>query len=172
MSATEKSRVSLQELTELSLLCALMVGGKEAMRLLPNIHPVMILLLLAVLLYGWKAMYPVVGFVVLEILLYGLGIWNIMYIYMWPLVVAAAMPFRASRSWAFWAAFAGLFGLCFGALCSIPYLLFGGWKVAFSYWIAGIPFDLVHCVANAVQVFIVLPPLYRLARRRKAREVR
>ena len=157
-------RVSPRELTELSLLCALMVGGKEAMRLLPNIHPVMILLILSVLLYGWKAMYPVVGFVALEIMLYGIGIWNVMYIYMWPLIVAAAMPFRASRSWVFWAVFAAFFGLCFGALCAIPYMLFGGWKVAFSYWIAGIPFDLVHCVANGLQVFIVLPPLYRLAR--------
>lgn len=34
--------------------------------------------------------------------------------------------------------------------------------MALSYWVAGIPFDLIHCVSNTVLVFVLLPPLVRL----------
>ena len=38
---------SIREIAELSLFCALMVAGKESLRLIPNVHPVTLLLLLA-----------------------------------------------------------------------------------------------------------------------------
>lgn len=56
---------------------------------------------------------------------------------------------------------AGLFGLCFGALCSIPYIFIGGWAMAFSYWISGLPFDLVHCAGNFVLTLVLYKPLHR-----------
>ena len=88
----------------------------------------------------------------------------------WPIVVFAALPFRQSRSRALWAALAGLHGLCFGALCAIPYLFIGGWKMAFSWWVSGIPYDVIHCVSNAVLVFVLLPPLRKLLETLKARQ--
>ena len=68
-----------------------------------------------------------------KIALYGAGLWNLMYLYVWPIVVLAALPFRRSESRAFWAAIAGLHGLCFGALCAIPYFFIGGWQMAFLF---------------------------------------
>ena len=116
MSAGKSARLSIREIAELSLFCALMVAGKECLRLIPNVHPVTLLLLLATVVYGAKALYPAFGFALLEIALYGAGLWNLMYLYVWPIVVLAALPFRRSESRAFWAAIAGLHGLCFGAL--------------------------------------------------------
>ena len=121
MSAGKSARLSIREIAELSLFCALMVAGKECLRLIPNVHPVTLLLLLATAVYGAKALYPAFGFALLEIALYGAGLWNLMYLYVWPIVVLAALPFRRSESCAFWAAIAGLHGLCFGVLCAIPY---------------------------------------------------
>lgn len=57
-------------------------------------HPVTLLLLLATAVYGAKALYPAFGFALLEIALYGAGLWNLMYLYVWPIVVLAALPFR------------------------------------------------------------------------------
>lgn len=162
MSAGKAARLSTRELAELSLLCALMVAGKESLRVIPNVHPVTLLLLLAAIVYGAKALYPAFGFALLEIALYGAGIWNLMYLYVWPLVVFMALPFRAEKSRALWAALAGLHGLAFGALCAIPYLFIGGWPMALSWWIAGLPYDAIHCVSNAILTFVLLPPLVKL----------
>ena len=164
-----KRRLRLRELLELALLCALMFAFKEAMAVLPNIHPVLLLILLGVRVYGWRILYSVFGFVLLEIGVYGAGLWTLVYLYIWPLAAVLALPFRQNGSRLFWAAFAGVFGLCFGALCAIPYFFMGGWPMALSYWVAGIPFDLIHCVSNAVLVFILLPPLFRLVMRLKNR---
>ena len=169
MSAGKSARLSAREIAELSLICALMVAGKEGLRVIPNVHPVTLLLLLATAVYGVKALYPAFGFAILEIALYGAGLWNLMYLYVWPIVVFAALPIRQSRSRALWAALAGLHGLCFGALCAIPYLFIGGWKMAFTWWLSGIPYDVIHCVSNTVLTFVLLPPLRALLERLKAR---
>lgn len=133
MSAGKSARLSIREIAELSLFCALMVAGKECLRLIPNVHPVTLLLLLATAVYGAKALYPAFGFALLEIALYG----------------------------------AGLHGLCFGALCAIPYFFIGGWQMAFSWWVSGIPYDVIHCVSNTVLVFVLFPPLRRALERAK-----
>ena len=73
MSAGKSARLSIREIAELSLFCALMVAGKECLRLIPNVHPVTLLLLLATAVYGAKALYPAFGFALLEIALYGAG---------------------------------------------------------------------------------------------------
>ena len=165
MSAGKAARLTAREIAELSLICALMVAGKESLRVIPNVHPVTLLLLLATILYGAKALYPAFGFALLEIALYGAGIWNLMYLYVWPLAVLAALPFRKETSRALWAAIAGLHGLCFGALCAIPYFFIGGGRMAVSWWISGIPYDVIHCVSNAVLAFVLLPPLRKLMER-------
>lgn len=154
------NRLSVRELAELALLTALMAGGKEAMNALPNIHPVTLLLLLGVLRHGWRALYAAFGFALIEIGLYGFS--SLAYLYLWPVLVLAALPFRESRSPLFWGAFAGIFGLSFGALCAIPYFFIGGWQAALGYWVSGIPFDLIHGASNAVLVFTLLIPLYRV----------
>ena len=170
MSAGKSARLSAREIAELSLICALMVAGKEGLRVVPNVHPVTLLLLLATAVYGVKALYPAFGFALLEIALYGAGLWNLMYLYVWPIVVFAALPIRKSRSRALWAALAGLHGLCFGALCAVPYLFIGGWKMAVSWWLSGVPYDVIHCVSNAVLTFALLPPLRGLLETIKTRQ--
>lgn len=160
-----KRKLTARQLAELALLCALMVAGKEAMRFLPNVHPVCTLMILGVLLYGARVLYPVAAFVLLEIALYGAGAWSVMYLYVWPLIALAALPFRRSRSWLFWAVFAGIFGLAFGLLCAPTYWVIGGWQMALSWWASGIPYDLMHGAGNFALTLVLLPPLYRAALR-------
>lgn len=155
----------LREAVFLALLGALMMATQVAMAALPNIHLVAVLVILAALLFGWKALYSVYIFVLLEGLIYGFSMWFLNYLYVWTVLAVLAVLFRKNRSRWFWAAVAGIFGLLFGALCAIPYFFIGGWAAAFSYWVAGIPFDLVHCASNAVLTAVLLMPLYRLCTR-------
>ena len=159
--------LTLRELAALAVYCALLLGGKEAMRALPNIHPVTLLLIVCTLTHGARALYPAVGFVLLELAVNGAGLWSVMYAYAWPLVVLCALPFRRSRSRTFWACFAGVQGLTFGAVCALPYLFVAGPAAALAWWVAGIPFDLTHAVSNAALTYFLLPPLLRVEERIK-----
>lgn len=165
------NKLSVREFAELSILCALMFVGKEIVRWIPNVHPVMLLIMLCVIWYGWKTMYPVVVFVALEIALYGLGFWSVNYMYVWPLAVAVCMPFRKSRKWWLWALVAGGYGLMFGALCAIPYIFTSGIQAAAAYWIAGISFDLIQGASNFVIVLVLLPLLHRLMKKLKSNQI-
>lgn len=156
-------RLTVREMCWLALFGALMFGTQVAMASLPNIHLVAMFIILAAILFSWKAMYSVAVFVMLEGLVFGFGIWWASYLYIWPILAAVAAIFRANDSALFWAVIAGVHGLCFGALCAIPYLFIGGWSAAVSYWIAGIPFDLMQCAGNFVLTLALLNPLKKLS---------
>lgn len=158
----EKKRITVYEIAELAILMALMVGGKEALRNIPNVHPVAMLLILTILLHGWRAFYPMIGFVLLELCIYGFGMWSLLYVFVWPVTTLFFMIFRKNRNFVLWAILAGLNGITFGAICEIPFIFLIGFKAAVAAWISGIPYDVIHCVSNFLITLICLPLLYRL----------
>lgn len=158
-------KMKLREMTLLALIGAMMLATQVALSALPNIHLVAVFVILAALLFGWKSLLSVYIFVLLEGLIYGFSMWFVNYLYVWSILAVIAILLRKNQSRVFWAAVSGIFGLLFGALCAIPYFFIGGWPAAFSYWVAGIPFDLIHCVSNAVLTFVLLIPLYDLCKK-------
>ena len=161
------TKITTKQLAQLAIIAALMVAGKEALSFIPNVHPVMLLITITTIVYGWKALLPVICFDLVEIIIYGFGLWTIMYLYIWPLAVLLVMIFREEQSRLFWAIIAGGFGLIFGALCSIPYIFTSGINAAIAYWIAGIPYDLIHGVSNFVIIFFLLNPMCNLLKKLK-----
>ena len=162
--SSNKSKISTKELALMAALCAIMTVGKELMSVIPNVHPVTVMIIFSTLLLGWKAMYPVFGFAFLEMLIYGVSLWSIMYFIVWPLLVCISMAFRSSRDWVFWAVISGAFGLCFGGLYSIPYIFISGPQAALSFWLAGLSYDAIHCVSSFFMSLVFLPILCRLAK--------
>ncbi len=164
-SSTHRNRLSVRELVILSVLAAVTMGGKVLMSNLPNIEPVSLMLMCCALVFGAKALYTTVVYVGLEIAVFGLGTWTISYFYVWPLLVLLTLLLRRHRSYVVLTALSAAFGLFFGAMCSIPYFFIGGVHAAFAYWIAGIPYDVVHCIGNAVMAAAFLKPLHKLLSR-------
>ena len=144
------------------MLGALTFGAKVAMSALPNIEPVSLFFLLYGVVFGRKALYPVFLYVVMEILCYGIQLWNINYLYVWLILALGAWMMRKTEQPLAWALLGAVFGLFFGALCAPVYLFTGGPAVALSWWISGIPFDLLHCGGNFVMVLVLFKPLRRL----------
>lgn len=161
------TKLNIRELTQLAILGTLTFAGKFVMSSVPNVHPVALMIIAVTIVYGAKSLYSVAVYVLLEFLVYGLGIWSISYLYIWPLLALTALLFRKEESKIVWALIAGINGLCFGALCSIPYAAAGGFSAGFSYWVAGIPFDLIHGASNAVIVFVLIKPLVSLLKKLK-----
>lgn len=153
-------KLSLRDMCFLALMGALMLASQVAMAALPNIHIVALLIIITTLCFSWRAL-----FVLLEGLIYGFGIWWISYLYAWPLLVPIVIFFRKSDSALLWAVIAGAHGLFFGAMTAIPYLFISGREAAVSYWISGIPFDLLHCAGNFAVTLILLNPLLKLTRK-------
>lgn len=152
-------KLNARELCVLSLMGALIFAAKLALASIPNVSLNALLIILTAVFFGWRALYSVGVYIMLEGLVFGFGMWWWSYWYLWPLLTVLAVLLRRCRSALIWAVFAGIFGMCFGALCSIPYLFIGGWELAFSYWISGIPFDLAHCAGNFVSTLILFKPL-------------
>ena len=133
---------------------------------LPNFEPVTLLLICATIVYGARAFYPCVIFVLAEGLIYGFGWYFFVYCYVWPILVFAALLVRrVNTSYVVWTVFGALYGLFFGPLCCIEAWIVSGWQMAFSYWISGIPFDLIHFVGNTALCAALLKPLTRLLRK-------
>ena len=144
------------------MLCAMTFALQVAMAPLPNIEPVSLLVMLFAAVFGWKSLYTVYVFVVMEVLFHGLGIWNINYLYVWTILAVAALMLRKMESPLGWAILSAVFGMCFGALCGIVDVFIGGFSYAVTKWISGIPFDLLHCGGNFVLALVLWKPLRNL----------
>lgn len=158
-------KLTIREITLFGVLGALTFGAKYGMAGLPNIEPVSLMVMLFGVTFGKKAVYPVYLYVVLEILFYGLGTWNIMYLYIWGILALAAYFLRKMEQPLGWAVLSGAFGLLFGALCVPVDLAIGGWEYAVSKWVSGIPFDIAHCVGNFFMAMVLFVPVRKLMKR-------
>lgn len=132
------------------------------MAVLPNIEPVSLMVMLFAVVFGKKCLYPVYLYVAMEILFFGLGLWNINYLYVWAVLAVAACVLRKMDSAFGWAMVSGVFGLLFGALCGIVDIFIGGIPYAVTKWISGIPFDIMHCAGNFAIALLLFKPMRQL----------
>lgn len=155
-------RGKVLELTVFALLGALMFCAKMVMAALPNIEPVSLLILVYTAVFGKKAIYPLYVYVMLEFLIWGLGLWNINYLYVWLVLYFLGLLFQKMESSWCWAILAAAFGLGFGLLCTPVYCVSGGWAFGLSWWVSGIPYDVLHCAGNFAMVLVLRKPLIRV----------
>lgn len=149
-------------------LVALMVAVIEVFKFtmmgLPNIELTSFWLILFSKNFDKKVYFVVPIFTVIEGVIFGFNLWWISYLYVWPLLVFITRIFRKNDSALTWATVSAVFGLSFGALCAIPYAFTGtdlqsGLSIAFSWWVAGIPWDITHCIGNFVLTLLLYKPL-------------
>ena len=147
-------------------MAALIFAAKVALASLPNININAVLIILTTLFFGWRALYTVYVYVLLEGLVFGFSIWWFGYLYIWAILVAVTMLFRRNDAALFWAVIAAIYGLCFGPLMYLEYFaITGGWAGFFTMWVAGIPYDLTHCAGNFIFTLALYRPLHKLMAR-------
>ncbi len=146
----------------IGIMSAILVVVQVALGFLPNIELVSLLIIIYTLVFGRKTLYIIYVFVAVEGIIYGIGLWWINYLYIWTILFTIVMLLRKQHSPYIWAIISGFFGLSFGALCAIPNLFISGIGSAVSYWIAGIPYDIIHAAGNFVVALLLFHPLYQV----------
>ena len=166
-------RTAARDAATVGLMVAVIEACKFTMQALPNIEMTSFLVILFTLCYPRLTLYAIPVFTLIEGLLYGFGLWWVMYLYAWPLLTLVTRAFSRSDSAFFWAIVSGLFGLLFGLLCAVPYFFVGfvsggfaqGFTQMFAWWVAGIPFDLIHGVSNFALMLALYRPISSLLKR-------
>lgn len=164
--------LSVREMVIFAILGAMTFAAKYVMSFLPNIEPVSLMVMLFALVFGKKWVYPTYLYVGMEILFYGISLWNINYLYVWAVLAIAAGLLRNMESPLGWALLSGTFGLLFGALCGIVDIFIGGFGYAVTKWISGIPFDIAHCLGNFAITLVLFKPLRAILETQYAKLVR
>ena len=155
----QKLKLTTFEIVLFGVLGALTFAAKFVMSSLPNIEPVSLMIMLFAVTFGWKALYPTYLYVAMEILFYGINLWNVYYLYVWAVLLTVALLMRKMQEPLGWAILSGTFGLLFGALCGITDIFIGGFSYAVAKWVSGIWFDLMHCAGNFVIALLLFGPL-------------
>ena len=154
--------MKIKDIALIGLMSAILVALQVALGFLPNIELVSLLIIVYTLVFGRKALYIIYVFVAVEGVIYGIGLWWINYLYVWTILFLIVMLLRKQHSPLIWAIISGFFGLAFGALCAIPNLFLSGFESAISYFIAGIPYDILHGIGNFVVTLLLFHPLYQV----------
>ncbi len=160
-------KLTIRDIAHIGMMVAVIEVSKATLSFLPNIELTSFWLILFTLYLGWRIVFVVPVFILIEGAIYGFGTWWIMYLYAWPLLVLVTRLFRKQTSPLFWSILSGTFGLFFGLLCSLPYVVMGvtesgitgGLTAGFTWWITGIPWDIVHCIGNFVLMLILYKPV-------------
>jgi len=149
-------------LTLTALLGTTLFAAQVGLSLIPNIELVSLLILLYCTVFPfWQAFSAVLVFNTLEALLWGFGEWVIGYFVVWPLLILLVfflkpmIQDKASR----WALLLAAFGLGFGALFALVHMVLFGVHTGLAYWLAGVPFDIIHGVGNYILTLLLYDSL-------------
>ena len=165
-----KNALTVREIAVFSVLGALMFCSKIVMEVLPNIHLLGMLTIVYTVVFRAKALIPIYVYVAVNGLFSGFSTWWIPYLYIWTLLWGLTMllPRRMPRAVACWAyaVLCGFHGFAFGTLYAPAQALMFKMNLeqTFAWIVAGLPFDLIHGVAN-IAVGLLILPLSDLLRR-------
>jgi len=153
-------KLTVKELVLIALLSAVLLVCQVGFAFLPNIEVVSLLVILYTLFFKKKTLYIIYIFALLEGLIYGFGIWWIMYLYVWTILWGITMLLKKEKSPVVWAFTNAFFGLFFGTLCSVPYFITGGVSMGLSWIVAGLQMDIIHGIGNFFVALLLFQPLY------------
>jgi hypothetical protein len=153
----------IEKMARIALLSAILTIAMIALKPLPNVELISLLVILYTLVFGKETFIIVTVFTFVEGLMWGFGLWWVSYLYVWPLLCLIVLLLEKfiKEQFLIWAVVSGLFGLIFGSLFAIAYIPAGP-AAALAYWITGLPWDVWHAIANFVLMATVGKTIYKV----------
>ena len=150
----------IKEIATMGMMVAILEVVKFALMFLPNVELVSLMIIIFTLLIGSKAFIVVTAFSIVEVIIWGFGLWSIGYFYVWPILVLVTIILKKYMNNLVCAIVSGFFGLLFGGLFAVTYIFTSGIEAAVADWISGRPFDLIHCVSEFFRALVAFKPLH------------
>lgn len=141
----------------------MMFISKIIMEFLPNIHLLGMFTILLTIVYRQKALIPICIYVFLNGIFSGFNMWWVPYLYIWTVLWALTMliPRRTPvpLQIIIYPILCALHGLCFGLLYAPAQMVMYSLtlKQTFAWFVAGLPFDIVHCIGNLLVGMLIYP---------------
>lgn len=160
--ARSKTNRGAEPLAIIACCTALLAGAKWAIPF-PNVEIITALLVIfAIYLKWWESLSICLIWILVEMAIWGIGPWVLLYFIHWPLLVILSILVAKIKWWL--TIPLAIFLTAFFAPLSvtIDILLTGGiasgrfWEFWIARWISGIWFFLTHIIANAILVPIVV----------------
>lgn len=146
-----------------AMLGTLMFVSKVLMEILPNIHLLGMFTMVFTIVFRKKALIPIYIYVMLNGLFAGFNMWWMPYLYIWTILWGMTMLLPKKMplpvQCVVYPIICGLHGVAFGTLYApAQALMFGLTFEQMIAWImAGLPFDLIHCVGDFCAGMLVAP---------------
>lgn len=163
-------KLTTKEIASIGMMAAIIEVSKVALMNIPNIELTSFWIIMFTLCFGKLVLFVIPVFILIEGAMFGFGLWWVMYLYAWPLLAFVTFMLRKMKSVWSWSILSAGFGLSFGFLCALPYVVIGaadggimnGLYAGFTWWVAGIPWDIVHGIGNFVIMLIFYHPVKRV----------
>lgn len=156
-------KLKLREIIIFALLGVIMFISKLIMEVLPNVHLIGAFTVAFTVIYRRKALSPIYVFVFLTGIYGGFNLWWLPYLYIWTILwgVVMLLPKKMPDTVAMvvYVIVCGLHGLLYGTLYApAQALMFGlNFEQTLAWIVAGLPYDLIHCVSNLLAGVLILP---------------
>ena len=161
-------KLTVREITIFGTIAALMYASKLVMEVFPNVHLIGVFVVALTVVYRKKALYPIYTFVVICGLFYGFSAWWIPYLYIWTVLWGAVMllprNIKPCIKPLVYMSVCALHGLLYGTLYAPVHILLYGLnvKAAIAWIVAGLPWDVVHCVGTFFCGALICPVIKAL----------
>ena len=155
--------MAVRRMVRIAFLSAVLTVAMLAIKPLPNIELISLLVIVYTLLFGKDTFIIVTIFSIVEGLMWGFELWWFSYLYVWPLLCLVVLLLKPliKEEFLIWAVVSGVFGLVFGTLFAVVYLLIDP-AYALAYWISGLPWDVWHAAWNFVLMAVLGKPIYNV----------
>ena len=160
----EKLLLKTRDIVLIGIMLSVIEVVKFSLSAIAGVEMVTLLFIVYTLFFREKMIYVLPAFYLIEGVLFGFGIWWFAYLYIWAILVFVVYLFRRNQSVWFWSFLSGIFGLSFGFLRSFVYLVTGGVNMAITWWVAGIPTDILHGISNFIVCLVLFKPLSRVTK--------
>jgi energy-coupling factor transport system substrate-specific component len=166
-------KIKTRDIVILAMFAAMMVVSKKLMEIIPNVHLIGMFIVLMTAVYRKAALVPLYVYVFIDGLIGGFALWWWPYLYVWTVLWAMTMlipqklPERVKN--VLYVLVCALHGFAFGLLYMPGQMLLFGYdlKLGIAWWLAGLPFDLIHGVSNLFLGVLMIPMMKIIKRIRQ-----
>ncbi|MFX3659751.1 MAG: ECF transporter S component [Ectobacillus sp.] len=158
---------NIKSISLLAMLAALSVAGRVAFAAIPNVQPMTDIVIITALVMGTRfgVLNAVLTILVSNIVL-GMGLWTFPQIFALTMValitgLCIRPLFKRIPLWLM-SLYAGFTGLLYGFFISVVQAPVFGFDYLLEYYVAGLPFDLMHAAGNVAFYYVLAPILVPL----------